>query len=649
MFAFFRRMTKSWFAMLIFGIVILAFIFTGVFGGFSRFGGGTENSGEGGSIATFGRKKLSAAEAYDYVRRDYLSMRQQNPSIDVATFVATGGILRSVNGYIAAKAMSFWAEKNGVGISRRMVDGEIASIPVFIGVNGKFDQKLFDAVLAQQHMRPEQLRADVAEDIVRRQVLLPLVSGLKTPAAMAAPFARMLVQRHEGMVLAIPASALPPSDKMPDDKAVSDFYKSNIDRYTLPERRVIRYALLQPENILPSESQISTYFREHAAEYGASEKRILSQIILPDKAAAEALLAKIHGGMNFVAAAKTAGFSPEDIHLGALSKEQYTERASAEAANAAFGLAEGAVSNVLRSPLGWHIVHVDSIQRKPASTLDQVRGDITRQLSETLTAKQLASRINHIQDNISNGNGFSDIVHKEKLEAAQTPALTKAAVDPEHPDWQPDSTVKSLVGPAFDNGSNNEPFVVTIMQDKLYAIATVDHVTAPTPQPLNRIKDRVIADIRHSEMAEKSHNLAEELLKKAKSGMPLPELAAQAGVKLPPATPLAFRQIDLSRFQQSLPPAIIRFFEMKPGEVRLVAAPDESGWMLLKMDRLVSSDPEKEQGLITAVQNQFQNMMTGDIAEQFSSAVMQQSSVSINQTALMQLEKRFLNNGGGAQ
>ncbi|ART93277.1 peptidyl-prolyl cis-trans isomerase D [Zymomonas mobilis] len=640
MFAFFRRMTKNGFAMLLFGIVILAFIFTGALGGFSRFGGSGSSDKDGGTIAKIGKRKLSASEAYDYIRRDYLAVRQQNASIDAMTFVASGGIGKAISGYIAAKSMSEWAKNNGIGVSQKMVDGEIASIPVFIGANGKFDQKLFDAVLAQQHMTADQLRSDIAEDMVRRQILIPIVAGLKTPNAMAEPFARMLIQRHEGMILAIPTTVMPPSDKAPDDKAIADFYKSHIERYTLPEQRVIRYALVKPDEVKPTEAQIADYFKSHASEYAATEKRDLSQIILPDKAAAEALLAKIHGGLNFVAAAKTVGFSSEDIRLGALSKEQYSEKASPEAANAAFSLGDGAVSNVLHSPLGWHIVHVDKIERKPAATLDQMRGEITRQLSESLTSKAMTAKINRIQDNISNGNGFSDIAHKEKLEVVQTAPLRRDASD--------DQIVKSLVTPAFESGKNSEPFVATITADKLYALAMVDHVIAPAAQPLEKVKNQVVMDIRHSEMVEKSRKLADDLLKKAKSGVPFAQLAAQAGVKLPPVTPLAFRQLDLSRFQQSLPPAIIRFFELKPGEVALIPAPDESGWMLMKMERLVSSDPSKEAGLTAAVQNQFQNMMTGDIAEQFSNAVMQKSPAEIDQAAAVQLEKRFLSSGGSA-
>lgn len=68
----------------------------------------------------------------------------------------------------------------------------------------------------------------------------------------------------------------------------------------------------------------------------------------------------------------------------------------------------------------------------------------------------------------------------------------------------------------------------------------------------------------------------------------------------------------------------------------------------MKMERLVSSDPSKEAGLTAAVQNQFQNMMTGDIAEQFSNAVMQKSPAEIDQAAAVQLEKRFLSSGGSA-
>src|SRR3546814_18884536 len=82
----------------------------------------------------------------------------------------------------------------------------------------------------------------------------------------------------------------------PADADVQAFYKKNRTRYIVPERRVIRYALIGPEQlksaVVPTEAEIQKFHAANQASYGAVEKRKLSQIVLPDQASAREQIGK---------------------------------------------------------------------------------------------------------------------------------------------------------------------------------------------------------------------------------------------------------------------------------------------------------------------------------------------------------------------
>src|SRR3546814_2940181 len=62
----------------------------------------------------------------------------------------------------------------GFGVSKRLVDGRIADLPVFAGVSGSFDQARFEAFLTQNGMTETQLRRDIAQQLLAEQVAAPI-------------------------------------------------------------------------------------------------------------------------------------------------------------------------------------------------------------------------------------------------------------------------------------------------------------------------------------------------------------------------------------------------------------------------------------------------------------------------------------------
>jgi len=179
-----------------------------------------------------------------------------------------------VEQYIGATVLSTWGKRHGLVASERLIGGEIASIPAFHGPTGQFDQNTMNAVLAQRHMDFGRVHDDIGDDLIRRQLLTPIITATRAPDGLLRAYAQLVIDRRIGSIGLVPAK--PDGIAAPTDQEISEYYKGHIARYSLPERRALRYALIGPETITapaPSEAEIAAQYKTDAAKYAASETR----------------------------------------------------------------------------------------------------------------------------------------------------------------------------------------------------------------------------------------------------------------------------------------------------------------------------------------------------------------------------------------
>ena len=226
-----------------------------------------------------------------------------------------------------------------------------------------------------------------------------------------------------------------PAGPAPSDADVQTFYTRNIQRYTLPERRVVRYAVVNPAAVaaqsVPSDAEIARYYQSNQSRYAATQKRDVTQVIVADQAGANALAAKAKGGTSLADAARAAGLEAS-VQKG-VDKAAYATQSSAAVADAVFGAAQGAVVGPVRGTLGFVVAKVDAITQVPGKTLAQARPEIVAELTKQKQAAALGEMRNAIEDSLSGNATFDEVVADRKLKAETTPAVTAQAPRPRHP------------------------------------------------------------------------------------------------------------------------------------------------------------------------------------------------------------------------
>lgn len=649
MLSFFRRGAMAKIMLLILFVSLVAIVITGFgTGGMGGLGGlGALRSG---TIAKVGSAKLESDFVRQVVDREFQRARQEQPELDISGFLQRLSLDEIVNQLIDVTASVTFGRERGLGVSRQMIDREIAGEPAFHDLAGKFDDATFRQALNRAKITEAQFREDLERTAIQRQLLLPVQLNAYVPNSVAQQYASLLLETRSGMVGAVPSGAMGPGPE-PGEAELAAFYRSNRARYTIPERRVIRYAVFGAEQVAAqsqaTEAEIQAAYRQNPA-YAARETRGLSQVVLQDEAAARAFAGKVAAGTSFAAAAAAARFSASDIALGINSREALAAKSSPAVAAAAFGAAKGATVGPIRSPFGWHVVRVDEILVSAARPLAAVRSELAAQIQRRKAMNAVNDLATRIENAIGDGSSFDEIVAAQKLAVKETPPVTATGAAPDTPGWQAPPEVQPLLEGAFAMEPGEDPAVETIQENQRFALVAVTRAVPAAAPPLTQIRDRVKAGLIARRASERARAIATSIVAKINAGTPPAQAFAQASVKLPPVQTLNASRRDIARQNAQVPPPLAMMFSLPRGKARLLAAPDGRGWFVVYLDKVVPGDARNEPGLAEAVRGQFVQILGDEYAQQFMGSVRAGLSVKRNEEAMRKL-RADLTGTGAAQ
>lgn len=646
MISFFRRIfsSKVGLVLTLLFVALIAVAFAA--GDLSGVAGGG-NALSGTTIAEVGDREIGDAEAQRQIENQLSARQQQNPTLDMAAFISGGGFEGVLDQLIEVRALEAFARETGIRAGKRLVDGEIASIPTFFGATGKFDQAAFNAFLQNRRLTEQQVRDDIAAGLVARQIELPAYGAARMPARMVQPYAALSLEARRGLSALIPVAAIP-QGAPPSAQELGAYYQRNLARYTVPERRIIRYALFGRDQLgdaaRPTEAEIAGYYRTNAARYGASERRTLTQVIVPDQAAANALAGRVRGGATMAAAAAAAGVEP--LTQPRLTRAGYGGTSTAQVAQAAFAAPQGTVTAPIRGPLGWYVVRVDAVTPVPARTLDQVRGEIAQQLGAQKLQQALADQAGRIDDAIADSQTFDEIVAANRLQVVTTPPVTASGTVPGDPQYRPDPTFARFLAPMFQSEPDDDPAIETLVPQQQYALADLDRVIPATPRPLAEIRAQVAQDFVAERAYRRAGEIARAVTAKVARGTPLTQALRETNLPLPAPRRIGGSRRDLTASGQPIGPDTQRLFEMAARTAKRVEASNRQGWYVVYLEGITPGDPRTDPPLVARMQGDFAQLIGREYAEQLAEAAKRTVGVERNDAAARALKQRMAGTGG---
>ncbi len=596
----------------------------------------------GSSIATVGKADISVVELKRRTQDEMENFRQRQPGLDIVQYVAQGGFEGTLERLISGHALEQFGLKSGMVVSKRAADGQIASISALQGLDGKFSQAKYESLLAQRRLTDAQIRSEIQRNTLSQQLTVPTEGASQIPLNVAAPYAALLLEKRGGVIGFVPTNAVGVGDK-PTDTEIATYYKRNVTRYTIPERRVIRYALITPALVkaaaTPTEAEIAAAYKAQAARFGASEKRSLSQVVIGGKAEADALVAQIKGGTAIETAARAKGL--EAAKLAAVDKAAYAKQATPEIANAVFAAPSGAVVGPLKSAFGWTVIRVETVQQIAAKSLDQARADLTKELGADKLISALGAIHDKIDDAIGDNATFAEIVGDQKLQTLTTPAVIADGRDPDNSSAAPDPNLSQVVAAGFAAESGDDPQLVPAGADGSFAVVALDRIVPAAPPPVAKINDVVMRDFAIDRARRKARMIAAEIVAKASKGIPLKDAVAQAPVTLPSVRPIGATRAELAAATKGAPPPLVLLFSMANKTAKLLEAPNSTGYYVIYLDKIERAGAIGNPQLIQAMRGDLGKVVGREYVEQFITSIRKDLGVKTNDAVIAQTRKEL--------
>jgi len=133
----------------------------------------------------------------------------------------------------------------------------------------------------------------------------------------------------------------------------------NIWKEELRKRLIIEKLIQRDVNsvITVIENEAFEYYQNHSEKYISGERVHVAQIVVRNRKEAEDILERLKNGENFVRVAKEVSTGPEGVRggdIGVFGRGIMPDSFD----NAVFSLSSGKISNVVKTPYGYHIFKV---------------------------------------------------------------------------------------------------------------------------------------------------------------------------------------------------------------------------------------------------------------------------------------------------
>lgn len=619
-------------------LIALAFAAGDITG--SNFGGvaGSDRA------ATVGKATIGTAELSQAVSSAFENNRQQNPGLTMQRFVASGAIDGVLDSLIDRSALYEFGKKAGIVASDALVGSELVKIPAFLGPDGKFNEGQYRQIIAQQRLSDAQVRQDIAQGLIAKQLLVPVAFGATAPREMALRYGALTRERRKGTITFIPAAGFAPKAP-PAEAELAQYYKANAARYTIPERRSVRYAVFGEDAVKsargPTDNEIQAAYNADKAKYAPSETRTLVQVIVPTEAAAKALAAEVAGGKSLDAAARAKGLLPSQA---ALTRDALAERSSAAVAQAVFAAAEGSIAAPARSGLGWHVVKVDKVVRSAGKTLAEARPEIVAALTEKLRRDALSDFTAKIEEQVDQGGNVGDIAKQLGTTPQDTALLTADGKVFGNPAASAPPELARVIPTVFLMENEGQAQLAEVVPGKQFVVFEAGKIVPAAPPPLAQIRDQVSADWARARGAIAARAAADKAVAAIGKGAAVPDALRQAGI-----TTAEVNGIDLSR-QELLAkgrptPPLALLFSMAERTTKRLEAPGNNGWFVVRLDDVIPGALAANDPQVAALVQELGGLSGREYAEQFRRAARAEVGTKKNPAGMRAVRERLVGTG----
>ncbi|MCA3189362.1 MULTISPECIES: SurA N-terminal domain-containing protein [unclassified Cupriavidus] len=528
----FVRNNRRLMLLLLLVLVFPSFVFFGV-ESYSRFMDSSHDA------AKVDGRAITVQEVDNVVRDQTERMRQMlGNNYDPRMFEGAAARQSVLDQLILQRVVADATARKNLTVSNEQLRQAIEAIPAIAqlrGPDGKFDEKAYIQLLAQQGMTPEQLDARMRFELATQQLGGAVGTTAFVPKSLLDRLIAIRDQQRDVQALVIKPADFT-SKVTPDAAALKAYYEAHLSAYTTPEQAKVEYVVLSGDAMAASQAvtpeELKSYYDSNAQRFRTEEQRRASHILITvpkdakdaDRKAAKDKAEKLLEDVRkhpetFADVAKKNSQDPGSAEkggdLGFMGRGALVKPFE----DAMYALKDGQISDLVETDYGYHIIKLTGI--KPAATqpLDEVRPELEAELKKQLAAKKYAEQADAFGNTVyEQSDSLKPAADKFKLAIQTADNVTRQpnpALGKDNP-LNNDKVLKALFSDdAIKNKRNTE--AVQVGPTTLVAARIVDY----RPATARKFED-VEAQVRQAYVAQQAAELARkdgeaklEALKKA--------------------------------------------------------------------------------------------------------------------------------------
>jgi peptidyl-prolyl cis-trans isomerase D len=497
--------------------------------------GGAWGDGLGASVlATVGNAEISSTEFIGSYQR---FLRSGQFPYD-RQFLKTLQIDRQIlNQLVSREVMLNEAKRLGIDATANELQQKIFALPYFQD-NGNFAFNRYKGILEQNGMTVPQFEDGVREEIIQEKLKNLITDSVAVSDREVEEEFRDRNEKSKISYVSFEPSKFT-SVVVLQEADIKAHYDQNKESYRVPEQRRAKYlfadtAALRTGIQIP-DAELRSYYQQNLATYQLPEKVRATHILLktegksPEesekiKARATDLLLQARKGADFAELAKK---NSEDTvsaanggDLGSFARGAMVP----EFDQAAFTLGVGAISDLVKTQFGYHIIKV--LEKQPAHT--QTFEEVENLIRPTLLQRKAEQKAQELADKAftmtKSNKSFDQIAAELKISVQETPLFQQGGAIP-------------LIGnsPEFSSkvfGLKEKEVGSPVRIPNGFALAQLAEIKAPYVPAIDEVRLKVEEALKAAKAAELAKVKAQEFAEKAKTAGGLDKLATSYSVEV---------------------------------------------------------------------------------------------------------------------
>lgn len=435
-----------------------------------------------------------------------------------------------LRGLLLQKEMQYEATQLGITVSNDEIADRIRQIlPAAFNGDAPIPPDQYTALVQER----TQMTVSGFEDAVRQGLLQEKFQKLVTDGISAGPAELQEEFVYRNQKVKLDYAFIKPEDLQAkitvDEAEVKAAFDKSKSKYQIPEKRVVRYAVVDVNQIRQSlqipDSDLMAQYKRNIQDYAVPDRVHVEHILLntvgkPDaeveeiRKKAEDILAQAKKGANFEDLAKKYSEDPGTKDKGGDLGWIIHGQTVPEFDKAAFSLPKGSISDLIKTQYGFHILKIIDKEQAHTKTFEEVKPELLTQARLNGADQQANALADKLSRAIRQSNKVSldDLAKEYHLSVGETRPVS--ATDPL---LELGNSQEVKISDAI---FQQQPGILSlpIHTDRGYLVFGVKQVFAAHPGTLEEVRDKVVADLKQDKATAQARTKADELVKRLKAG-----------------------------------------------------------------------------------------------------------------------------------